>query len=159
MGSYEFTPIGRVLLSEKGILLKVPVLNSSEGKTANVVVLSNNICCVKAYCSRSPSKSVIFIRASQAVCRSTSLMLGLKEATGPYWDGKPGTDETRKWLMIIPDNLDKAGIRAIRDVFREPRFLFSEISAIDAKELQDDIRLGPSRVKSEFLVFYRFCLT
>ena len=148
MGSYEFIPIGRVLLSERGILLKVPIAVPKDGKTADVVVLSTNIVCIKAYFSlRSTSKSVIFIRASPPHCRSTSQALGLKNNAGPFWDGAPGTDETRKWLKLSPDYLDRAGIAAVKQAFASPQLYYGELNAVEAKDLEDDIRVGPSRVK------------
>lgn len=108
-----------VLISSKGIVLKIPVLEEdgrqSKTKTANIVISIENLVDIQAHFSR--SLAVIFFQTRPSVSRHVSEKLGLsKEPNIPYWD-QLSEKESEKRLTLLPLDESQTNKNAIRKAF------------------------------------------
>jgi sentrin-specific protease 7 len=118
IGSYKIVPVGRVLFSSEGIMLRAPVFYnqdkpSEKSAVFNVAIPAQQILKVHAHFSR--ILKVIFLNVGPSWCRQLSKKLGLSKS-GPYWDSA-SEDENHKRLTLFPNDLDDAAKNAIKQVF------------------------------------------
>ena len=134
IGSYKFTPVGRVLFSSEGIMLKAPVFQTfnqpseNSGIWINVVIPAQQLLRVDAHFKR--QLPVIFLDATPNICRSVCKELGLLKSAGPYWDYL-SDEESKKHLTLLPFKLDDSAKNAIKRAF-VPKGLFREINRTEA---------------------------
>jgi speckle-type POZ protein len=134
IGSYRFTPVGRVLFSSEGIMLQAPVFHTfnqpsgNSGTWINVVIPAQQLLQVDANFYR--QLPVIFLDATPNICRSVCKELGLLKSAGPYWDYL-SDEESKKHLTLWPSNLDDSAKNAIKRAF-VPKGVFREITHIEA---------------------------
>jgi len=110
----------RVLISSKGIALKVPVLEEADGcqsktKTANIAISIESLVDIQAHFSR--SLAVIFFQTRPSVSRRVSETLGLSKGPDiPYWD-QLSEDEREKRLTLLPLDGSQSNKNIIRKAF------------------------------------------
>jgi len=136
IGSYKFTPVGRVLFSSEGITLQAPVFDNPDEPSeksvvwVNVAIPAQQLLQVDAHFTR--QLPVIFLSVTPNLCRRISSELGLPKS-GPYWDTL-SDDESKKRLTLLPCHLDDSAKNAIKQAF-VPKGVFREINQSEANRL------------------------
>ena len=135
IGSYKIVPVGRVLFSSEGIMLRAPVFYnhdkpSEKSAVFNVAIPAQQLLKVDAHFSR--KLEVVFLDVGSNWCRQLSSKLGLSKS-GPYWDSA-SKDDNQKRLTLLPNDLDNAAKNAIRQVFVS-QGVYHEINHIEASRL------------------------
>lgn len=139
IGSYKFTPNGRVLFSSEGIMLEAPVYDphqmqptSLSSSWINIAIPAEKLLKVQAHFNR--KLPVIFLNVTPTCSRSVSKQIGLiKSSSDPYWDTL-SQKETEKLLTLLPYSLDDPAKNAIKQAFVH-KGVFQEIDAKEANRL------------------------
>ncbi|KZC07907.1 Sentrin-specific protease 7, partial [Dufourea novaeangliae] len=130
IGSYKYVPRERVVISQNGVRLGVPLL---EDDTSFVTLEVKFQDIVKALIHFGKSMPVLFFYTSINTGAMIRELLGMQDPKGPYYD-PAGKDHTHKRITLLPEKLSEEAKVVLKNLFM-PRRLLEELSSKEANDI------------------------
>ncbi|XP_076676841.1 uncharacterized protein LOC143373447 isoform X2 [Andrena cerasifolii] len=136
IGSYKYFPRERVVISQTGVRLSVPLLED-DNSFVSLEIKFQDI--VKVLIHFGKAMPVLFFYTSTGTGAMIRELLGMQDPKGPYYD-PAGKDHTHKRITLLPDKLTEESKVVLKNLFSR-RNLLEELNSKEANDIL--IRASP----------------
>ena len=138
IGDYKVHPKDKIIVTEKGVQIKVPsITNPDEVITLNIVMKD----VLKVLIHFGKQMPLLFLYISPSACQKTRKLLKMTNSQSFYLDVQ-STDETQKRITILPDKMNDEHKVTLKQHFSA---IIQELESKDANEIL--VRSSPKDIQ------------
>ncbi|XP_046749761.1 uncharacterized protein LOC124413272 isoform X4 [Diprion similis] len=130
IGSYKYIPQERVIISQSGVRLGVPLLEDNTNFVPLEVKLKD---IVKVLIHFGKAMPVLFFYTTTSAGGMIRELLGMQDPKGPYYD-PAGKDHTLKRITLLPEKISEEAKIILKTLFPSNQLL-EELSSKEANDI------------------------